>query len=156
MTCLTPTLSIVSEHQSPCISAKDTFTYWWTFWHTFQGLLTLTPRKKHKKDAQGLLVVVLTMRTRLPTMSLSAISSSPDSSYFLNTSSSCCQLCLFCFSPVVPQTPLVKCQPVCQLADSALDAKHLLGEDFPHKYCMCPDLTNAFVAERNTQCVTEQ
>ena len=78
-----------------------------------------------------------------------------NSSSFLNTSSSCCQLCLFCFSPVVPQTPLVKCQPVCQLADSALDAKHLLGKDFPHKYCMCPDFV-AFVAERNTQCVTEQ
>ena len=63
----------------------------------------------------------------------------PNPSSFLNTSSPCCQLCLFCFSPMVPQTPLVKCQPVCQLADSALDTKHLLGKDFPHKYCMCPD-----------------
>ena len=78
----------------------------------------------------------------------------PNPSSFLNTSSPCCQLCLFCFSPMVPQTPLVKCQPVCQLADSALDAKHLLGEDFPHKYCMCPDFV-AFVAERNTHNVSQ-
>ena len=151
MTCLTPNLSIISEDQSQCISAKDIFTCGWTFWHTFQGLPTLTPRKNTKKMHKDFWWSCLLWGQDCPPCPFQRTLPLPDFS-----SSSCCQLCLFCFSrPVVPQTPLVKCQPVCQLADSALDAKHLLGEDFPHKYCMCPDFV-AFVAERNTQCVREQ
>ena len=45
---------------------------------------------------------------------------------------------LMCFThvPNPRHNALVKCQPVSQASVYALSAKHLLEQDFPHKYCI--------------------